>query len=159
MINVEDFLKSNNIDYGLHEHPAVFTCKEANKYCSNIPWLACKNLFLKDNKSKRFILLIIPASKRTELNKFAEIIWEKRVSFASPELLKEKLWLEPWAVSPFWLLNDKNNEVELYIDKEVLEAIIVSFHPNRNTATLELSKNAFQNFLNLIWKQLNVISC
>lgn len=42
MTNVEDFLKSKGIEYILHEHSAVYTCEEAEKYCGDIPGLACK---------------------------------------------------------------------------------------------------------------------
>jgi len=150
MTIVEDFLKSKNIKYVLHEHPAVYTCEEAEKSCSNIPGLACKNLLLRDKKGRRYFLVVLPATKRSDLKKFAEIVGENKVTFASPEDLMEKLRLEPGAVSPFGLLNDKKNEVEVYIDGEVYNADIVSFHPNRNTASLELSGEMFHKFLQSI---------
>src|SRR3990167_8246235 len=107
MTHVEDFLKSHNIQYALHEHPAVSTCEEAEKYCGDIPGLACKNLLLRDKKGRRYFLFVLPAEKRADLKQIGEIVGEKRVSFANAEALKEKLGLEPGAVSPFGLLNDK----------------------------------------------------
>jgi len=82
---------------------------------------------------------------------------DKQITFASPEVLLEKLGLEPGAVSLFGLLNDKNHEVEIYIDKKVYNADIVSFHPNRNTASLELSKDMFRKFLQAIENKIEVI--
>jgi len=35
MVNVEEFLKTNGVGYVLHNHPAVFTCEEAEKYCGD----------------------------------------------------------------------------------------------------------------------------
>ena len=157
MENVEDFLKSKEIEYILHEHPAVYTCEEAEKYCGNVPGLACKNLLLRDKKGKRYFLAVLPAAKRTDLKKFANIVGEGKVSFASPEALMEKLGLEPGAVSPFGLLNDKKHEVEVYVDSEVYNSEIVSFHPNRNTASLELSGKMFHKFLQSIDNPNNVI--
>ncbi len=154
---VENFLDSQQIKYVLHEHPAVFTCEEAEKYCADIPGLPCKNLLLKNKGSKRFFLVVLPAKKRTELKKFGAIVEEKKISFASAEALLEKLGLEPGAVSPFGLLNDKNNEVEVYVDKDVYDADIVSFHPNRNTATLELTGEMFHKFLQSIDNEVNVV--
>ena len=55
MISVEQFLKSNDFKYILHNHPAVYTCDEAEKYCGNIPGVACKNLFLRDQKGILFV--------------------------------------------------------------------------------------------------------
>ncbi len=150
MTIVEDFLKSKDIKYVLHEHPAVYTCEEAEKYCGNVPGLACKNLLLRDKKGRRYFLVVLPAAKRSDLRKFAEIVSENKITFASPENLMEKLGLEPGAVSPFGLLNDKKNEVEVYVDSEVYNADVVSFHPNRNTASLELSGEMFRKFLQSI---------
>ncbi|MEK7085476.1 MAG: prolyl-tRNA synthetase associated domain-containing protein [Patescibacteria group bacterium] len=157
MPTVEDFLKSNDITYSLHEHPAVFTCEEAEKYCGDIPGLACKNLLLKGRKSERYFLIILPAEKRADLKKISETVDDKQITFAGPEALLEKLGLEPGAVSPFGLINDKNHEIEVYIDKKVYYADIVSFHPNRNTASLELSGEMFHKFLRAIENKTKVI--
>lgn len=150
MTIVEDFLKSKKIEYVLHEHPAVYTCEDVEKRCGNVPGLACKNLLLRDKKGRRYFLVILPATKRTDLKKFAGIVGEDKMSFASPEALMDKLGLEPGAVSPFGLLNDKKNEVEVYVDSEVYNADVVSFLPNRNTASLELSGEMFRKFLQSI---------
>lgn len=52
MIHVEQFLQSKNIKYALHEHPAIFTSEDGEKYASHIPGLACKNLFLRDKNAR-----------------------------------------------------------------------------------------------------------
>lgn len=158
MVNVEEFLKSKGIEYILHEHPAVYTCEEAEKYCGGIPGLSCKNLLLKDKKSVRYFLVILPAEKRANFKKIGEIVGEKQVTFASTEALQEKLGLETGAVSPFGLLNDKNHEVEIYVDRKIYYADIVSFHPNKNTASLELSGTMFRKFLRAIENKTKVIN-
>jgi len=157
MINVEEFLQSNKIEYIPHEHQAVFTCEEAEKHCNNIPGIAGKNLFLKDKKKKRFFLVILPAKKRADLKEISKLVGESKVSFASAEVLKEKLDLLPGSVSPFGLLNDTSHEVEVYVDKEMYDADVVNFHPNRNTASLELTGVMFQKFLKIINNKVQVI--
>lgn len=157
MANVEDFLKSKGIEYILHEHPAVYTCEEAEKYCGDVPGLACKNLLLKGKKSGRYFLVILPAEKRVDFKKIGEIVDDKHVTFASSESLFEKLGLTSGAVSPFGLLNDKNHEVEVYIDQKVYNAEILSFHPNRNTASLELTGEMFRKFLQTIENKTEII--
>lgn len=157
MTDVEQFLKSNQIEYVLHEHPAVYTCEEAEKYRGNIPGLASKNLLLRDQNNKRYFLMVLPAKKRLDLKKLCNIVGINKITFATREALQEKLGLETGAVSPFGLLNDKNNEVELYIDKEIYDADIVSFHPNVNTASVELSRDMFHKFLEAIKHKVNVV--
>jgi len=76
----------------------------------------------------------------------------KRLQFASSVLLEEKLNLKAGSVSLFGPLNDENNEVELVIDDDVYNADIVSFHPNINTATIELEKDMFYQVLGLLKK-------
>ena len=39
-----------DITYTVHEHPAVITVEEAEKYWDEIDGLHCKNLFLRDEK-------------------------------------------------------------------------------------------------------------
>jgi len=144
---VEQYLKDNGIKFTVHEHPAVFTCAEAEKLCGNIPGIACKNLLLKDRASGKCYLIILPADTKVDFKKIAQITGSKKITFADDETLKEKLGLNSGAVSPFGLLNDSLGEVVLIIHFEVLNAEVVSFHPNINTATLELKQEMFQKFL------------
>lgn len=157
MTDVEQFLQSNKIEYILHEHPAVFTCEDAEKHCIGVPGLACKNLFLRDEKNKRYFLVILPASKRADLKKVGEMVGERRLSFANAELLRTMLGVEPGSVSPFGLINDVNKGVEVYIDKEVYDADNVNFHPNRNTASLELTREMFRAYLTIIGHVIHII--
>ncbi len=157
MKNIEEFLKDKGIDYKSHEHPAVFTCEEAEKHCSNVPGVASKNLFLRDDKKRRYFLVIVDSKKRVNLKELGEILGIKRLSFASDNDLMEKLALEPGSVSIFGLLNDEDNEVELFIDRDFYEESVVNFHPNRNTASVELSNEMLQKFLKSIEHEANII--
>ncbi len=147
MTKVETYLQEHHLDFILHEHPAVFTCEEAEQYCGHIPGLPCKNLFLRDEKKKVYFLCILPAAKRADLKQIAKIAGEKRISFANANMLLELLGLTPGAVSPFGLLNDRESCVKVLVDRDVWEADRVSFHPNRNTASLELTGEMFRRFL------------
>lgn len=148
MNNVTQFLSDHNIDFTLHEHPPVYTCEEADEYCGGIPGMSCKNLFLQDNDAKNFFLLVLPAHKKADLKKFAQRVEKKKITFGSAEAMKKILNLEPGSVSPFGLINDINKAMKVYIDREVYDADIVSFHPNINTATLEISRDMFHKYLN-----------
>ncbi|MBI5346880.1 MAG: prolyl-tRNA synthetase associated domain-containing protein [Chlamydiae bacterium] len=155
--DVENFLRSHGIDYILHIHPAVFTCDEAKKICKDIPGLPCKNLFLQDREGKRFFLVILPAEKKLDFAKFAKLMEANKVVFGDNKMLQEKLKVEPGSVSLFGILNDQQKEVELCIDQEVYQADIVSFHPNINTATIELAKEMFHKFLKSLDRNFKIL--
>ena len=69
----------------------------------------------------------------------------------------EKLNLTPGAVSPFGLLNNITHDVEVIIDEEVWNADKVSFHPNINTETLELSKKNFHKYIQTIGNKYSIL--
>ncbi|MBI3032745.1 prolyl-tRNA synthetase associated domain-containing protein [Candidatus Woesearchaeota archaeon] len=146
-LEVIGLLEKHHIAYKLHTHKAVFTCAEAEEHCKHIPGLACKNLFLKDKYTHQCYLVILPAAKKMDFKKFEKMLGSKKIMFGDENQLMDILKLTKGAVSPFGLLNDTELKTEVYIDQEVWEADIVSFHPNINTETLELSKEMFQKFI------------
>jgi len=50
-------------------------------------------------------------------------------------------------VSPFGLINDSGKEVRVLIDQDLKGALMIYFHPNVNTATVGLSFDDFERFL------------
>lgn len=74
-------------------------------------------------------------SKRLDIKKMNEIINDK-LHFAKEEQLIEKLGLKPGTVSIFGLLNNKDHDINIYIDKEIMNEKLITFHPNDNTATI-----------------------
>ncbi|MEN8248369.1 MAG: prolyl-tRNA synthetase associated domain-containing protein [Bacteroidota bacterium] len=157
MADIEQYLHSNQIEYVLHEHPAVYTCDEVEEHLGALSSLPCKNLFLRDQKKRRFILLILPSTSQLDLKVFGKEVGDK-LSFGNAELLMDKLGLAPGAVSPFGLINDTQNEVEVYIDQAVYNADLVRFHPNRNTASLELTREMFHRFLETLIHKIEIIN-
>ena len=95
-------------------------------------------------------MAILPATKKLNFKNIAKLINAKKVSFANPETLQVLLGLDVGSVSPFGLLNDQDKEITLILDQEVKEAEILSFHPNVNTSTLELTNEMFLKFLKTI---------
>jgi Ala-tRNA(Pro) deacylase len=157
-LSLKEWLDKNEINYKLHIHPAVFTVDEARIHCYSIPGLHCKNLLLKDTKSKKYYLVTLPASKKVELSEIKKRIGAKKLSFVKPETLKDILNLEPGSVSPFGLVNDETNRVTYIIDREVWNAEKTCFHPNINTETLELKREDFQKAINAMNNEYQEIS-
>jgi len=144
---LKTYLEKCSIAYTEHKHPAVFTVEESMKLKEQLPnILHTKNLFLKD-ENKKFFLVSMFAHKRLDLKSLAKKLHaKKKLSFASAEQLKEKLNLTPGSVSIFGMIHA--TEVYLVLDKQVWEAPVVGFHPNINTATLEITHEDLERFYN-----------
>lgn len=156
MQDVLDYLTANAILYILHTHPAVFSTHEATEHCKDIPGLMVKNLFLRNKKTGEFHLCILPAGKKLDFKKMDALLGAKGVTFGSAEELKEMLGLTPGSVSIFGVLNDPDGRVGIILDAEVHAAPIVTFHPNINTATLEITHDDLQRFLGLVKHKIQV---
>mgnify|MGYP003981640327 CR=1 FL=1 len=157
-MDTEEYLKGNEIEFKLFEHPAVFTCEEADsqRIYSEIRGIHSKNLFLKEKKSRRYYLYIIPADKRADLDNIGKITGDK-IKFASEEDLEKILGLTKGSVSPFGLINDSENKTQVLVDKQVWDSDFVSFHPNRNTTTLELKGKDFQKYIKTVGNQWKTV--
>lgn len=146
MHTVEDYLNTHHIDFTRHDHPAVFTCEQAEIFHELVPGIPGKNLFLIDKKSGRLFLVILPITKKANLKMLAHHFGVAKLSFGSPDLLMQKMGLEPGSVSPFGLIHNSEKDIEVYIDTEIDTAELVNFHPNINTASLCLTRDMFQKY-------------
>jgi Ala-tRNA(Pro) deacylase len=144
---VLETLDKLGIAYGRHEHPPVATVEEAEKYWGSIKGTHCKNLFLRNNRGNRHYLVIAAVDKSVDLKRLNAMLGEDRLSFASPERLMRWLGLEPGSVSPFGLVNDATRQVDVICDEALRSSAGLGFHPNVNTATLEIALADFDKFL------------
>ncbi len=146
-LRVMEALDRQGISYVRHEHPPVFTVEEAEIHWRDVRGTHCKNLFLRNNKGNRHYLVVAEASRPVDLKALNRALGDDRLSFGSPERLMKHLGLAPGAVSPFGLLNNAAHDVRVVIDAGLKTADRLAFHPNVNTATLEISAADFEKFL------------
>lgn len=139
-------LDKNKIKYQVVNHPAVYTAEEADKYVKDYNFCRAKNLFLRTANKKHYYLLLIEENDRLDFKKFRDVAQTSRVSMASSDELNEKLDLTPGSVSPFGLLNNKKKDVELDIQRKILDDRYIGVHPNENTATVILKINDLISF-------------
>jgi Ala-tRNA(Pro) deacylase len=57
------------------------------------------------------------------------------------------LGVEAGSVSPFGLINDSENHVHLFLDKNLKDSEKISFHPNINTASVVIAFSDFRKYL------------
>lgn len=161
---VLNFLKANDIEYKLYEHPALCSVEECLAYWGNIPDAThCKNLFLRNHKGNRHYLVSMECHKTLDIHSLEHTLKQGKLSFASEERMVRCLDLHPGSVSAFGLINDidpkdadpkelfpNGHRVKYYIDSALRTADKISFHPCENTASVVISGEDFHLFLS-IW--------
>lgn len=114
MPDIYEFLKSHEITYERFDHPAVFTCEEADKIrevFTAMPGVPTKNLFLRDKDEKRHFLVVVGHGKNVDLKALRVLLNVSKLSFGSAEILMKYLGVTPGAVTILGLMNDKNSSV------------------------------------------------
>ncbi len=158
MSDILELLDSWGIVYQKFEHEAFFTCEDASLFASTHIGGHAKNLFLRNKNSTQHYLFIIPAAKRINLVAAAHLVHESKLSFASEERLLQYLKLTPGSVSPFGLINDSDHHIKVLIDVDLWQQETFYFHPNRNTASLAISRESFQEFLIKVGNSWEVVT-
>lgn len=132
-------LTERGIWHEITEHPAVYNMEEMAAVDLPYPEADGKNLFLRDDKKRHYYLLTLRGDKRVDLKAFRQANGTRPLSFASAEDLQAKLGLLPGAVTPLGALNDREGQVEVFLDQAFLDPPgLIGVHPNDNTATLWL---------------------
>lgn len=158
MSDIYAFLERHGIRYEKFEHPAVFTCEEAERLCPPMPGAHTKNLFLRDRKGVRHFLVTVGYDKRVDLKALTKVLETDKLSFASPERLKKYLGVEPGAATLLGLLTDTERQVEVIIDEALWKADALLCHPLVNTATLVIPHAGIEQFLEATNHAAHVIS-
>ena len=145
--NILEKLKTLEIPYALVEHAPAFTMDEYNALGFNPNDEISKNLFLRDYKGARHMLVVLQGSKHADLGLIRDEVESSKLSFASDERLAKYLDVKKGSVSPLGLINDTTGAVEVYFDEDLKDAARLGFHPNDNTATVFLSFQDVQKYI------------
>lgn len=106
-----------------------------------------KNLFLCNRQMTEFYLMLIDSKRPFRTAVVSKLLGVSRLSFGTPEKLKELLGLTPGSVSVFGLMNDGERRVRLAVDKKITEYDRVGAHPCVNTSTVGFSVNDLMNVI------------
>lgn len=152
------FLDQNGFRYERIEHPAVFTCAEADLRRPKTPAIATKNLFLCDKKARRFFLVVTACEKTVNLAHLAGQLGVPRLRFGSEENLYQLLGVTRGAVTMMALANDAGHRVALWMDAEIWLREHFLSHPLVNTATLVLAKEELLRFFALTGHEVHLFN-
>ena len=150
-------LDNSDYDYDLHEHNALFTVEDSNKFRGEIKGLHSKNLFLK-NKKNKFFLFSCEEYTKVNLKTISKSLDLGNVSFAKKEHLLELLGITPGSVTPFALLNNIKNNIDFYLEDKMLESEYINFHPLTNKATITIKSREFIKFMIENKKKIHIFS-
>ena len=160
MLTPKEFIKLLNVrgyDYDFHEHNALFTVEDSNKLRGEIRGLHSKNLFLK-NKKNKFYLFSCEEFSKINLKTISKSLDLGNISFARKEHLLELLGISPGSVTPFALLNNKDNNIDFYLEDKLYESEYINFHPLTNKATVTIKSGKFIEFMIENKKKIHIFS-
>ena len=135
-----DLLDSLGILYARVDHAHADTIEDCHAVEQVLGWPVCKNLFLCNRQKTQYYILMLEGDKIFKTKDLSKQLEVSRLSFAGAEDMVELLGVHPGSVTVLGLMNDKENKVQLVMDKPIYEAEFVSCHPCISTSTLCLSR-------------------
>ena len=110
-IRTYDLLDRLGVEYDRVDHAPAMTMEDCKEVDEILEAMVCKNLFLCNRQETTFYLLMIPDTK---------VFHTKDLS------------------AQIGLMNDKEHQVKLLIDEEVLDSEYFGCHPCINTSSLRM---------------------
>ena len=112
-------LEENSVDYEIFYHDAAFTIAECEKIEKKIGSKICKNLLLTTTSGSVYYLLMLSGEKKFVTKEVSKMLDTSRLSFASPEKMRELLNTEPGSLSVTSLVFDSEKDMFKLIGKVV----------------------------------------
>ena len=143
------FTRLNELDlaHDTVEHEALYTVEQSRALRGDLPGAHIKNLFLRDKKRRMWLVTVLE-SREMDLKALRHRIGAQgNLSFGNAELLMQHLGVIPGAVTPFAVINDRDGDVTMVLDKALTEIDPVNAHPLRNDRTTAIAPGALMKFL------------
>ena len=147
-IRTYDFLDKLEIPYQRTDHERADTMEACNAIDAVLNVIICKNLFLCNRQKTVFYLLMMPGGKKFKTKELSAQINSARLSFAEADDMLKYLDIEPGAVSIMGLMNDREHNVRLLIDEDILKDEYIGCHPCVCTSSLKIkTRDVLDKFL------------
>ncbi|MCF6241921.1 MAG: prolyl-tRNA synthetase associated domain-containing protein [Bacteroidales bacterium] len=125
----------------------VFEHFGLKKYWKDLDATHCKNLFFRNHKGNKHYLVVFEHEQNLSVKTLEQMLKQGKLSFASEWRMEKYLGVKPGSVSPLALVNDSENHVKIFFDKNLQNAEKISFHPGINTASLVINFKDFIRFM------------
>lgn len=130
--NILKLLDKRNIKYKNYEHEPVFTSEEAAKVRNTNIHQGAKALILQADKE--FIMLVLPADLKADLEKLQKTKEYKKLAMASKESVKAKTDLEVGCIPPFGSLLG----LKTIVDSRLSENKEIAFNAGRHDRSIKM---------------------
>lgn len=148
---ITDFLFQSGIEFERYDHEAAFTIEECEKIKEAKGWVLCKNLLLRTSNGADHWLLLMKSNKSFVTKDVSKKLGSSRLSFVSGEEMQKLLNTSPGSLSILSLVFNKEKNVSLAVDSELLEEEYFYCHPCDNTSTLKIkTSDIMQKLLPLL---------
>ena len=141
-----DFFQELGIGTTTHRHHALHTVEQSQEFRGDLPGGHCKSLFLKDKKAQLWLLVALE-EREINLKHLHKHIGAARLSFGNADLMYEVLGVRPGSVTPFALINDRDQQVNVILDAGMLACDPLNYHPLHNEATTAISSADLLRFI------------
>jgi Ala-tRNA(Pro) deacylase len=141
------FLDQLGIAHSSVNHPPLFTVEQSQSLRGTIPGAHTKNLFLRDKKQALFLVTALEDAIIELKSLHRRPGAAGRFSFGSAELMRETLGIEPGAVTPFAVINDRAHQVTVVLDAALMRRDTINCHPLTNAMTTSIGRADLLRFL------------
>lgn len=150
-------LSRMGIAHNTVRHPALHTVAESKELRGALPGGHTKNLFVKDKKSRHFLVSMEEDAAVDLKTLHARIGGNGRVSFGNAADMMRLLGVAPGSVTLFGAINDTGGEVTVFIDEGLLAHAEINAHPLTNEATTTIATSDMLSFLEACGHKANVL--
>lgn len=142
-----EFLESLGIKVRPVPYPAHRTVEEGRLLRGDMPGTFTKNLLLKDKKGRLF-LVVAEETRSIDLRTLhVKVGANGRLGFASPDVVRDVLGVEPGAITPLALMHDRNRATTVVLDETIMNDDQLNFHPLVNTESIGLAPIQLMQFI------------
>ena len=157
-IRCYDLLDELGVDYWRVDPCAANTMEVCAAIDEVLGATICKNLFLCNRQKTAFYLLMIPGNKVFKTKDLSHQIGSSRLSFAGAEDMEKYLDITPGSVSVLGLMNDREKQVQLLVDEDILKDEWLGCHPCINTSSLRIkTADVFGPILNAMGHEMRTV--
>ncbi len=139
-------LSGLGIAWVTHAHAPVFTVEEAQSLRGSLPGLHTKICLSRTGRAA-FGSWLRGEELAVDLNSLARSISAPRFSFGKAADMVRLLGIEPGAVNPFAVMNDRDGCVTVLLDRALAGGGMVNFHPMRNDRTTAIAAGDLIRFM------------
>ena len=130
---VYEKLKELGTSFERVDNDSISTMEECEEVGKVLGTEICKSILACTRNKSEYYLIIMPGDKRFVSKLASKAIGSSRLSFASPEDMKDLLGTTPGNASPLAVINDCDGKVKLVIDSELAEEDYIACNTGANT--------------------------